>query len=70
MFVNTLTADDKYSLCNKENLQQSTQMQLSKKENTLRELFASFPKSTSNFEHFEKNHERHSLTISKITGCK
>ena len=31
LFVNTLTADDKYSLHDSENLGQSIQMQLSKK---------------------------------------
>ena len=31
LFVNTLTADDKYSICNTLNLQQPIQMQLSKK---------------------------------------
>ena len=31
VFVNTLTADDKYSLCNRKNLPQPIQLQLSKK---------------------------------------
>ena len=53
LFVNTLTADGKYSLCNRENLPQPIQMQLSKKQRTFSELFASFLKSTSNFKHFE-----------------
>ena len=32
LFVNTLTADDKYFLCNRENLRQPVQMQLSQKQ--------------------------------------
>ena len=32
LLVNTLTADDKYSLRNSENLKQAIQMQLSKKQ--------------------------------------
>ena len=31
VFFNTLTADDKYSLCNRKNLPHSTELQLSKK---------------------------------------
>ena len=59
-FVNTLTAYDKYPFCNSENLWQPIQMQLSKKEKTFPEFFAPFPKSTSNFEHFEKGDNSHS----------
>ena len=47
--VNTLTDVEKYSICNRENIQQSTQMQLSHKEKTLSDFFASFLKSTLNF---------------------
>ena len=32
VLVNTLTADDKYSLCNRKNLPDSIELQLSKKE--------------------------------------
>ena len=39
LFVNTLTADDKYFLSNSENLHQSIQMQLSKKK-TFFQFFA------------------------------
>ena len=52
VFVNTLTADDKYSLCNSEKIQQPTEMQLTKKQKTFSQFFGSFLKSTSNFEHF------------------
>ena len=39
MFVNTLTADDKYYLLNRENLTQPIQMQLSQKQNSFSEFF-------------------------------
>ena len=53
LFINILTADDKYSLLNKDNLAQPIQMQLSKKK-MFSKLFSSFFKCRSNFEHFEK----------------
>ena len=55
LFVNTLTGNDKYSLHNREDLQQPIQIQLSKKQKKNSEFFAVFLKFTSNFEHFEKN---------------
>ena len=39
VFVNKLTADDKYCLCNRENLPQPIEMQISKKTKTLSEWF-------------------------------
>ena len=60
LFVNTLTADDKYSLRNSENLPRPFQMHLSKKQK-IGNL-----KSTSNFEHFEKIDELQWLCISEI----
>ena len=52
MFVNTLTADDKYSLLNRDNLTQPIQTELSKKLRAFSELLLGFWKSTLNFEHF------------------
>ena len=69
MFVNTLNADDKYSLLNSENLRQLIQMQLSKKQKTSFEIFAPLLKSTLNFKHLENKDYPHSLCISKITDC-
>ena len=46
LFVNTLTSDNKYSLCNSEVLQQPIQMQLSKKEMTFSQFYVPFLKST------------------------
>ena len=50
LFVNTLTAYDKYSLHNKENLSKPIQIQLPKKQKLFSEFFATFLKSKSNLE--------------------
>ena len=52
--TNTLTADDEYSLFNKENLLQPIQMQLSKKPKSFPHFFASYLKSIWKFKHFEE----------------
>ena len=54
MFVNTLTADDRYSPLNRDNLTQPFRTKLSKKKQAFPEFFLAFSKSTLNFEHFEK----------------
>ena len=54
LFVNTLTADDNYSLLNKDNFTQPIQILVSQKRKTFSELFSTFLKSTLNFEHFLK----------------
>ena len=48
-FVNTLIADDKYSLLNRGTLTQHIQMHLSRKQKEFSELFCAFFKSTLNF---------------------
>ena len=53
LFVNTLTADDKYSLLNRDNLMQPIQMNLSEKQKTFSEHTCKFLKFTLNFEHFQ-----------------
>ena len=55
LFVNTLTADDKYSLLNRGILRKRIQMPLSQKEKSFSQLFFVFFKSAFNFEHFQKN---------------
>ena len=60
VFVNTLTADGKYPVQVCENLQLSTQMQLSEKPKTFSEFFVLFLESTSNFKQFEAKDNRHS----------
>ena len=54
MFVNTLTADDKYSLLNRDNLRQPIGTPLSQKQKAFSEFFLAISKSTLNFEHFQK----------------
>ena len=67
LFVNTLTADDKYSLLNRDNLTQSIQTLLSQKPKAFSQFFSSFLKSTLNFEHFQKNDDPPNRCISEIT---
>ena len=50
--MNTLTADDKYSRRNVQNFQQQLPTALSLKQQIFPVIFISFPKSTSNLEHF------------------
>ena len=54
VFLNTLTADEKYPLQVCQNLPLSIQTQLPEKRKTFCEYFVPFPESTSNFKHFEK----------------
>ena len=54
MFVNTLSADDKYPVQYCENFQLPIQMQVSEKGKTVFQCFVSFPESQSNFKHFGK----------------
>ena len=67
LFPKTLSADGKYSLLNRDNLTQPSQMQLSQKQKTFSEYFCAFLKSCLNFEHFQKKDDSHSWGISKIT---
>ena len=55
-----MTADDKYSLLNRDNLTQTIAIQLSQKQKAFAEFFLSFSKSTLNFEHFQKKDDLHS----------
>ena len=67
LFVNTLTADDKYSLLNRDNLTKSIQTLLSQKQKTISQFFSSFLKSTLNFKHFQKTDDPPNRCISEIT---
>ena len=60
LFVNPLTADDKYSLFKRGNLLQHFQMQLSRKQKTFSEFFFEFSKFRFNFEHFQTKDDHHS----------
>ena len=59
MFVNTLTADDKYSLLNRDNLTPPIRMQLSQKQAAFSQFFLTFSKSNLDFEDFEKRDHTH-----------
>ena len=67
MFVNTLTADDQYSLLNRDNLTQPIRTQLFQKRKAFSQFFLVFLKSTLNFEHLQKKDDLHSRFISEIT---
>ena len=59
-FVNTLSADDKYSLLKRDNLTQPIRTQLSQKQKPFYELLLTFSKSALNLEHFQKRDDPHS----------
>ena len=67
LFPNSLSADRKCSLLNRNNLTQPTQMQLSRKQKTFSVFFPAFSKSSLNFEYFFKKDDPHSWCISEIT---
>ena len=66
LFVNALTADDKYSGCNMQNLAQQLQTLLSQKQKTFSEFLIAFLKYAWNLDHFQKKDEYPSLIISEI----
>ena len=66
MFVNALTADDKYSGSNMQNLLQQFQTPLSQKQKTFSRFSIAFLKCAWNFQHFQKKDEYPSLIISEI----
>ena len=57
MFVNTLTADDKYSPPNRDNLTQPIRTKLSQKQQAFSQFFLAFSKSALNFQHFKKKYD-------------
>ena len=54
LFVNTFTADDKYSPLNREYLTQAIKKQLSQNQKIFSEFFLAVLTSTLNFERFQK----------------
>ena len=66
LFVNVLSADDKCSGSNMQNLQQQFQTPLSQKKETFSWFFIEFLKWAWNLEHFKKKDEYPSLIISEI----
>ena len=67
LFRNTLSADGKYSLLNRDNLTQPIHMQLSRKQTTFSNFFAAFLKSSLNFEHSFKKGDPNCSCIYEIT---
>ena len=70
LLVNTLAADEKYPVLNRDNLTIPIQMQLSQKQKTFSQLFAAFLKFRLNFKYFEKKYYPHRFFISEITDSK
>ena len=70
LFFNALTADDKYSDSNMQNLPQQFQTPLSQKKNTCSWFFIAFQKRAWNLEHFQKEDEYPSLIISELIDTK
>ena len=66
LFVNGLTADDKYSSTSMKNLPQQFQTPLSPKQKTFSGFFIAFLKYAWNLENFQKKDEYPCLIISKI----
>ena len=62
-----MSADDKYSLLNRDNLAQPIWMQLSQKQKPFYQFFLAFWKSTLNLKYLQKKEDPHSLFISEIT---
>ena len=70
LFVNTLTAEYKYSPRNMQTFAKQVQTPLSLKKEIFSVFFIAFLKSTSNGEHFQKKGESSSLSISEIIDSK
>ena len=66
LFVNTLSADGKYSLLNRDNLGEPIRTQLSQKQKPFYQLFLKFSKSALNLKYFQKKDDPHSLFLSEI----
>ena len=64
-----MSAVDKCSLPNIDNLAQPIHIQLSQKLKTFSALFPAFSKSRLNFEHFQKKDDAHRLFHSETMAC-
>ena len=64
-----MSAVDKCSLPNRDNLMQPIHMQLSEKVKTFSRFCNVFSKSRLSFEYFQKKDDAHSLFISEATAC-
>ena len=66
LFVNALTADDKYSGSNMQNFPQQFQTPLSQKQKTFSGFFIAFLKCAWNLEHIQEKDEYPSLINSEV----
>ena len=66
LLVNTLAADEKHPVLNRDNLTIPIQMHLSQKQKTLSEFFAAFLKSNWNFERFEQKNYLYRFLIFEV----
>ena len=64
-----MSAVDKCSLPNRDNLMQPISLELSRKLKTFSEFFLPFSKSSLNFEHLQGKGDAHRLFISEATAC-
>ena len=64
-----MSAVDKCSLPNRDNLMQPIHMQISQNIKTFSRFFNVFSKSRLSFEYFQKKDDAHSLFISDSTAC-
>ena len=67
LLLNTLAADEKYPVLNRDNLTIPIQMQLSQKQKTFPQLFRELLKSRINYKHFERKEYPHRFCIFEIT---
>ena len=70
MFLNTLTAEYKYSRRNMQTFAETVQTPLSLKQKSFSQFFIAFLEFTWNGEHFQKKGEFSSLSISEIIDSK
>ena len=70
LFVNTLSAEYKYSRCNMQTFAQQVQTPLPLKRMIFSGFFIAFLKSTWNVEQFQKKGESSSLSICEIIDSK
>ena len=70
LLVNTLAADGKYLVLDRDNLTIPIQMQLSHKQKTFSEVFTAFLKCNFNFKHFLKKDDPHRFCIFEVRDSK
>ena len=67
LLVNTLAADEKYPVLNRDNLAIPIKIQLSRKQKHFSQFFAAFLKSRLNFKCFGEKDDAHRFCTSDIT---